>query len=163
MLVHDRPERHGRGGRRSWPGKRSRPEHTSGAGGTEPRDECGRRVLSCRRQPSMRILASWSVEKISPLSSSSRSSPRSRRSSGSPPPPSGPALSAPQPAAAWRRSPQAVGRFLDIDPSSTWPKAIPQGGPLLRGQTTTVSIRASSATFLVLFREARSQLHQRRQ
>ena len=26
-------------------------------------------------------------------------------------------------------------RFLDIDPSSTWPKAIPQGGPLLRGQT----------------------------
>jgi hypothetical protein len=29
-----------------------------------------------------------------------------------------------------------VGRFLDIDPSSTGPKAIPQGGPLLRGQTT---------------------------
>ena len=25
--------------------------------------------------------------------------------------------------------------FLDIDPSSTWPKAIPQGGPLLRGKT----------------------------
>jgi len=31
----------------------------------------------------------------------------------------------------------AVGRFLDIDPSSTWPKAIPQGGPLLRGQTSS--------------------------
>jgi hypothetical protein len=30
----------------------------------------------------------------------------------------------------------AVCRFLDIDPSSTGPKAIPQGGPLLRGQTT---------------------------
>src|ERR671910_952254 len=27
MLVHDRPERHGRDGRRSWPGKRSRPQH----------------------------------------------------------------------------------------------------------------------------------------
>ena len=27
MLVHDRPERHGRGGRRSWPRKRSRPQH----------------------------------------------------------------------------------------------------------------------------------------
>src|SRR5918997_3317268 len=27
MLVHDRPERHGRGGRRSWLGKRSRPQH----------------------------------------------------------------------------------------------------------------------------------------
>src|ERR671912_1193787 len=27
MLVHDRPERHGRGGRRSWPGKRSRPQY----------------------------------------------------------------------------------------------------------------------------------------
>src|ERR687897_161603 len=79
---------------------------TSGAGGTEPRDEWGRRVLSGRRQPSMTTLASWSVEKISPLSSSSRSSPRSRRSTGSPPPPSGPALSAPQPAAASRRSPQ---------------------------------------------------------
>ena len=26
-------------------------------------------------------------------------------------------------------------RFLDIDPSSSWPKAIPQGGPLQRGQT----------------------------
>ena len=40
---------------------------TSGAGGTEPRDECGRIVLSCRRQPSMTTLASWSVEKISPF------------------------------------------------------------------------------------------------
>src|ERR687894_2362228 len=27
MVVHDRPERHGRGGRRSWPGKRSRPQY----------------------------------------------------------------------------------------------------------------------------------------
>ncbi len=27
MLVHNRPERHGRGGRRSWLGKRSRPQH----------------------------------------------------------------------------------------------------------------------------------------
>ena len=27
--------------------------------------------------------------------------------------------------------------FLDIGLSSTWPKAIPQGGPLLRGQTKT--------------------------
>ncbi len=27
-------------------------------------------------------------------------------------------------------------RFLDIDQSSTWLEAIPQGGPLLRGQTT---------------------------
>src|ERR671920_1343882 len=27
MLVHGRPERHGRGGRRSWPGKRSRPQY----------------------------------------------------------------------------------------------------------------------------------------
>ena len=27
--------------------------------------------------------------------------------------------------------------FLDIDPSSSWLRAIPQGGPLLRGQTTT--------------------------
>src|ERR671913_1579939 len=26
MVVHDRPERHGRGGRRSWPRKRSRPQ-----------------------------------------------------------------------------------------------------------------------------------------
>ena len=25
--MHDRPERHGRGGRRSWLGKRSRPQH----------------------------------------------------------------------------------------------------------------------------------------
>jgi hypothetical protein len=25
--VHDRPERHGRGGRRSWSGLRSRPQH----------------------------------------------------------------------------------------------------------------------------------------
>jgi hypothetical protein len=28
-----------------------------------------------------------------------------------------------------------VCRFLDIDPSSKWLGAIPQGGPLLRGQT----------------------------
>jgi hypothetical protein len=28
-----------------------------------------------------------------------------------------------------------VCRFLDIDPSSNGPQAIPQGGPLLRGQT----------------------------
>src|ERR671913_492047 len=32
MLVHDRPERHGRGGRRSWPRKRSRPELNLGCG-----------------------------------------------------------------------------------------------------------------------------------
>src|SRR5829696_7093404 len=79
---------------------------TSGAGGTEPSDECGRMVLSWRRQPSMTTLASWSVEKISPLSSSSRSSPRSRRSSGLPPRPTDPAPGAPPPAAAWPRSPQ---------------------------------------------------------
>jgi hypothetical protein len=29
-------------------------------------------------------------------------------------------------------------RFLDIDPSSKWLGAIPQGGPLLRGQTTVL-------------------------
>jgi hypothetical protein len=28
--------------------------------------------------------------------------------------------------------------FLDIDPSSSWLRAIPQGGPLLRGQTKMV-------------------------
>src|ERR687897_3805729 len=32
MLVHDRPKRHGRGGRRSWPRKRSRPELNLGCG-----------------------------------------------------------------------------------------------------------------------------------
>src|ERR687898_1466865 len=32
MLVHDRPERHGRGGRRSWPRERSRPELNLGCG-----------------------------------------------------------------------------------------------------------------------------------
>src|SRR5215207_8692873 len=32
MLAHDRPERHGRGGRRSWPRKRSRPELNLGCG-----------------------------------------------------------------------------------------------------------------------------------
>src|SRR5215207_4331497 len=32
MLVHDRPERHGRGGRRSWLGLRSRPELNLGCG-----------------------------------------------------------------------------------------------------------------------------------
>ena len=33
----------------------------------------------------------------------------------------------------------AVCRFLDSDPSSSWPKAIPQGGPLFRRQTNITS------------------------
>lgn len=46
---------------------------TSGAGGRYPSDECGRLVLEWRRQLSMMILASARLEKISPLSGSSRS------------------------------------------------------------------------------------------
>ena len=42
MLVHDRPERHGRGGRRSGSGKRSRPQHDLRGG----RDGAERRVRS---------------------------------------------------------------------------------------------------------------------
>ena len=42
MLVHDRPERHGRGGRRSWLGLRSRPQHDLRGG----RDGAERRVRS---------------------------------------------------------------------------------------------------------------------
>ena len=44
MLVHDRPERHGRGGRRSWLGKRSRPQHDLRGG----RDGAERRVRADR-------------------------------------------------------------------------------------------------------------------
>src|SRR5215207_8627564 len=39
----------------------------------------------------------------------------------------------------------AVCRFLDIDPSSTWHEAIPQEGPLLRGQTNPACRLAVSA------------------
>ena len=42
MLVHDRPERHGRGGRRSWLGKLRRPQHDLRGG----RDGAERRVRS---------------------------------------------------------------------------------------------------------------------
>ena len=42
MLVHDRPERHGRGGRRSWLGKLRRPQHDLRRG----RDGAERRVRS---------------------------------------------------------------------------------------------------------------------
>ncbi len=44
MLVHDRPERHGRGGRRSWLGLRSRAELNLGCG----RDGAERRVRADR-------------------------------------------------------------------------------------------------------------------
>src|SRR5215218_7498328 len=47
MLVHDRPERHGRGGRRSWLGKRSRPQHDlrGGRDGAEGRARADRVVV----------------------------------------------------------------------------------------------------------------------
>src|SRR5215213_803256 len=112
---------------------------TSGAGGTEPSDECGRMVLSCRRQPSMTTLASWSVEKTSPLSSSSRSSPRSRRSSGLLPRPTDPAPSAPPPAAASRRSPQPCAASFPSDPT-------PQAADQYRYPTSLDSFPTRSLT-----------------
>ena len=47
MLVHDRPERHGRGGRRSWPRKRSRPQHDlrGGRDGAKGRGRADRVVV----------------------------------------------------------------------------------------------------------------------
>src|SRR5918995_4241493 len=107
MLVHDRPERHGRGGRRSWPGKRSRPELNLGCG-----RPVGQRGVWAKGvivpAPALdddlgflERIEDLAVEQLVP------ELPLSRRSTGSPPPPSGPALSAPQLGAASRRSPQA--------------------------------------------------------
>ena len=50
--------------------------NTSGAGGREPSEACGRTVLLCLLQLSMMICASRSEGKISPSSNSSRSPPR---------------------------------------------------------------------------------------
>jgi len=46
---------------------------TSGAGGLQPREACGRTVSQCRRQLSRMISASRGLWKISPSSSASRS------------------------------------------------------------------------------------------
>src|SRR5215213_3957074 len=105
MLVHDRPERHGRGGRRSWLGKRSRPQHDlrGGRDGAKGRVRADRVVVPTPTLDDdlgfLERIEDLAVEQLVP------ESPRSRRSTGAPPPPSGPALSAPPPAAASRRSP----------------------------------------------------------
>src|SRR5918994_3470488 len=136
MLVHDRPERHGRGGRRSWPGKRSRPELNLGCG-----RPVGQRGVWAKGvivpAPALdddlgflERIEDLAVEQLVP--EFTLVTPIERIASATVRPC---AVST----STWRSFAtisSAVCRFLVIDPSSSWPKAIPQGGPLQRGQTT---------------------------
>src|SRR5918993_3840851 len=135
MLVHDRPERHGRGGRRSWPGKRSRPELNLGCGrpvgqrgvgakgvvGARPALDEDLGLLERREDLAVEQLVA-ELTSVTPIDRSASATVR-------------PCAVSTSPCRSFATISSAVCRFLDIDPSSTGPKAIPQGGPLLRGQT----------------------------
>src|ERR671911_1189786 len=136
MLVHDRPERHGRGGRRSWPGKRSRPQYDLWRGWdvAEGRvrpdgvvvpapcldDDLG--LLERRDDLAVEQLVA-ELTSVTPMERSASATVR-------------PCAVSTSTCRSFATISSAVCRFLDIDPSSTGPKAIPQGGPLLRGQTS---------------------------
>src|ERR671913_330899 len=147
MLVHDRPERHGRGGRRSWPGKRSRPELNLGCGrpvgqrgvwakgvvGATPALDEDLGLLERREDLAVEQLVA-ELTSVTPIERIASATVRPCAVSTS----------------TWRSFAtisSAVCRFLVIDPSSKWPKAIPQGGPLQRGQTSRWrTLRASGRT-----------------
>src|SRR5918993_1363795 len=123
MLVHDRPERHGRGGRRSWPGKRSRPELNLGCGrpvgqrgvgakgvvGATPALEDDLGLLERREDLAVEQLVA-ELTSVTPIDRSASATVR--------------------PCAV---STSTCRSFATI---SSWLRAIPQGGPLLRGQTS---------------------------
>src|ERR671913_1960365 len=144
MLVHDRPERHGRGGRRSWPRKRSRPELNLGCGRPVgqrgvwakgvivPRpalnDDLG--LLERREDLAVEQLVA-ELTSVTPIerTASATGRPWAVRTST---------------CRSLATISSAVCRFLAILASSSWRKAIPQGGPLLRGQATTIVDGAGS-------------------
>src|SRR5918993_3390932 len=144
MLVHDRPERHGRGGRRSWPGKRSQPQHDLWRGWdvAEGRvrpdrivvpaptldDDLG--LLERREDLAVEQLVA-ELTSVTPIerTASATGRPWAVRTST---------------CRSLATISSAVCRFLAILASSSWRKAIPQGGPLLRGQATTIVDGAGS-------------------
>src|SRR5918993_1229015 len=142
MLVHDRPQRHGRGGRRSWPRKRSRPELNLGCGRPVGQRGVGAKGVIVPRpalDDDLGLLErgeDLAVEQLVPELTSVTPIERIASATGRP--------------WAVRTSTcrslatiaSAVCLFLTIDPSSKWPKAIPQGGPLQRGQTSCSTARA---------------------
>src|SRR5918993_2943128 len=136
MLVHDRPERHGRGGRRSWPGKRSRPELNLGCGrpvgqrgvwakgvvGATPALDEDLGLLERREDLAVEQLVA-ELTSVTPIERIASATVR-------------PCAVSTSPCRSFATISSGLCRFLDIDPSSSWHEAIPQGGPLLRGQTT---------------------------
>src|SRR5215213_8403442 len=131
MLVHDRLERHGRGGRRSWPGKRSRPELNLGCGrdgaerGVRPK---GVVVPAPALDHDLRLLErieDFAVEQLVPEFTCV--TPIERIASAT----LRPCETNTSTCRNWATISSGLCLFLDIDPSSKWLRAIPQGGPLL--------------------------------
>src|SRR5918997_4492459 len=138
MLVHDRPERHGRGGRRSWLGKRSRPQHDlrGGRDGAKGRVRAHRVVVATPAlDDDLGLLErgeDQAVEQLVPELTSV--APIDRIASAT----VRPCAVSTSTCRSLVTISSGLCRFLDINQSSTWLRAIPQGGPLLRGQTTGV-------------------------
>src|SRR5918995_2676396 len=143
MLVHDRPQRHGRGGRRSWPGKRSRPELNLGCGrpvGQRGVWAKGVIVATPALDDDLGFLErveDLAVEQLVPEPTSV--TPIERIASAT----IRPCAVSTSTCRSLATISSGLCRFLDIDPSSSWPKAIPQGGPLQRGQTNACSLQRS--------------------
>src|ERR671911_1403366 len=139
MLVHDRPERHGRGGRRSWPGKRSRPELNLGCGrpvGQRGVWAKGVIVPAPALDDDLGFLErveDLAVEQLVPEPTSV--TPIERIASAT----IRPCAVSTSTCRSLATISSGLCLFLNIDPSSKWLRAIPQGGPLLRGQTTVRS------------------------
>src|SRR5918995_6460267 len=135
MLVHDRPERHGRGGRRSWSGKRSRPQLNLRCGRpVGQRGVWAKGVIVPRPalNDDLGLLERGEDLAVEPLVAELTSvTPIDRIASAT----GRPCAVRTSTCRSFATISSAVCRFLNIDPSSSWPKAIPQGGPLLRGQT----------------------------
>src|ERR687893_1295807 len=136
MLVHDRPERHGRGGRRSWPGKRSRPQYDLWRGWdvAEGRVRPDRIVVPAPTLDDdlgfLERIEDLAVEQL--VAELTSVTPIERIASAT----VRPCAVNTSTCRSFATISSGLCLFLDIDPSSSWLRAIPQGGPLLRGQTT---------------------------
>src|ERR671912_682415 len=138
MLVHDRSQRHGRGGRRSWPGKRSRPELKLGCGrpvGQRGVWAKGVVVATPALDDDLGLLErieDLAVEQL--VAELTSVTPIERIASAT----DCPCAVSTSTCRSLATISSGLCRFLDIGLSSTWPKAIPQGGPMLRGQTRSL-------------------------
>src|SRR5918997_4762757 len=135
MLVHNGSERDGRGGRRSWSGKRSRPQHDlwRGRDGAErgggPK---GVVVPAPALDHDLRLLErieDLAVEQLVPELTCVTPIERIASATGRP------CAVSTSTCRSFATISSGLCLFLDIDPSSSWLRAIPQGGPLLSGQT----------------------------